>query len=116
MTPDVSEAVGQIVAGLSLTSGPVLDELQDAAATAKTVEELPQWARVALAGIRARGATPGVTGRTPEVPAKVGAGSPVFDEARFDDPQFVDQVFGGDQGEADFASRMLGDPNGITTS
>lgn len=49
MTPEVSRAVAQIRQVLNLEPGPELDGLIEAAAGAKAVDDLPQWARNVLA-------------------------------------------------------------------
>jgi len=53
VNPDVSRAAALVKAVLNLEPGPELDELQQAAATAATVAELPSWARAVLTYARA---------------------------------------------------------------
>lgn len=49
MTPDVSRAVAAVKQRLELEDGPVLAELTAAAASARTVADLPGWAVNVLA-------------------------------------------------------------------
>jgi hypothetical protein len=48
MTPEVSRAVATVKFVMELSPGPVLDELLAAGDDARTVDDLPSWARAVL--------------------------------------------------------------------
>ena len=52
MSPEVSKAAGTVAQVLGLAPGPTLTSLQQAAARAKSVEELPRWALNVLSVMR----------------------------------------------------------------